>query len=101
MTKTIVLEDIEKEFDVEISWKFSGKYYPATRETPEEFPDFEWEIEEATDTETGEKVADKALLQKIEDELAKISSDLECKAGEIENDRRDEERNSRYPDDED
>lgn len=98
MTRTVVLEDLEKEFEVEISWKFSGKYYPATRETPEEFPDFEWEIEEATDTETGEKVTDKDMLQKIEAELEKISTDLETDAADSENERKYEERMERYPD---
>jgi len=98
MTKTVVLEDIEKEFEVEISWKFSGKYYPATRETPEEFPYFEWEIEEATDTETGEKVTDKDMLQKIEAELEKISTDIEIDAAYSENERKYEERIERYPD---
>lgn len=98
MTRTVIIEDLEKEFEVDISWKFSGKYYPATRETPEEFPDFEWEIEEAIDTETGEKVVDKDMLQKIEDELAKIAVDLETDAADSENERKYEERMERYPD---
>jgi hypothetical protein len=96
MIKYVTVED--KEYEAEISWKFHGRYYSATRETPEEFPEFFWQIEEVRAVETGEEVTDKVLLQKIEAELEKIDSDMETEAGEIENDRKSNERDERYPD---
>ena len=70
--------DVDGEwYEVEISYQIVGKYYPATRTDPAEYPEAEWTLEKATDAE-GNEVTDKETIKDIETAIAKssIESDI-------------------------
>ena len=76
--------DVDGEwYEVEISYQIVGKYYPATRTDPAEYPEAEWTLEKATDAE-GNEVTDKASLQAIEAELDRLGIAAECEENECE-----------------
>lgn len=76
--------DVDGEwYEVEISYEITGRYIPATRIDPAEYPEAEWQVERVTDAE-GNEVTDKGALRAIETELDRMSIAAECEEREAE-----------------
>lgn len=76
-------------FDAELSYTISGRYIPATRTDPEEYPEVEWEIESVKDL-AGEEIDDVELTEAIRQKL--IDMDISSDILGNESDRREHER---------
>lgn len=64
-------------YEAHIEYEVVGRYIPATRIDPEEYPEVEWTLAKAIDAECNE-VTDKETLKDIENAIAKssIESDI-------------------------
>lgn len=69
--------DVDGEYyEVHIEYQIVGRYIPATRIDPAEYPEADWSIEKAVDAE-GADVTDKAILTEIEKELMRLDIETE------------------------
>ncbi len=64
-------------YEAHIEYEVVGRYMPATRSDPEEYPEVEWTLTKAIDAE-GNEVTDKETIKDIENAIAKssIESDI-------------------------
>lgn len=103
MTYSAEIDVNGKWYWVELRYNIVGRYIPATRIDPEEWPEVEWEIEnlKSSDDDGNEyDVTDEAEIQSVIDFLIKDGIDgtlLEC-AADYEENRRAEEKWERMRD---
>lgn len=78
------MDEIVKEVEVggvwyqaTVEYEISGRYIPATRTDPEEWPDVEWQLSHVID-EFDNEVTDRETLKAIEAELSRLNIESEC-----------------------
>lgn len=83
MTYKAAVNTADGRFEVELECSIHGRYIPATRIDPEEWPDVEWEIVSAVD-DHGDEVTDAETLESIRRKLVQDQVDMDILSGESE-----------------